>query len=264
MLRFAMLHSAVTAGCLLWATVASAQYTQGNTGSQTYGAFGNRSIGSGINSGTSGFSSGQSSSQGSNNSLQSGGMNSGGLNSGAGSGAGNGNGTQNTNSQLRDMQAQRQTAGFIGADSSDPRATQSLQQQSQMQMQSLQSAFSQMNRMNQQRNQNQNRNQQQNKKQLRIYIKADIPLVTSASTSTALGRKFETRLKKMPGLEKRNSVLVSMEGRTAVLSGSVASDRDRQLVEGLALLEPGISAVRNELVVVEAASRAEELPVPSR
>jgi len=40
---------------------------------------------------------------------------------------------------------------------------------------------------------------------------------------------------------------VSIEGRTAVLRGSVASDQARLLAEQLILLEPGIDSVRNEL-----------------
>ena len=40
-----------------------------------------------------------------------------------------------------------------------------------------------------------------------------------------------------------------MEGRTAVLTGTVKSDHAREVVERLALLEPGIEDVRNELIV---------------
>jgi osmotically-inducible protein OsmY len=272
MLRFSMLHSAVTAGCLLWASTALAQFTQNNSGgSSGYGAFGNRTIGGGTNPGTSGFSAGASSSVG-GSSMSSGGM--GGNSMGAGSmGTGTTGGSQLGGSPTQGFQLgsslssaqQRSTAGFVGADNSDAGNLRSMQAQ-QNQMSSLQNAFSQFSRQNQQRNQNQNRNQNQqnNKKQLRISIKADIPLVTSATAPTSLGRVFEARLKKLPGLEKGNSIQVSMEGRTAVLTGSVASDRDRKLAEGLALLEPGISAVQNELVVADAASKGEELPAPRR
>jgi len=162
------------------------------------------------------------------------------------------------------MQQERQTAGFIGADSSDPRIMQGMQQQSQQQLQSLQNTFSQLNRLNQQqRNQNQNQ-QQGNKKQLRFAIKADITTQKAVSTPTSLGRQFETRLKKLPGLEKSDSVQVTMDGRTAILTGSVATDRDRKLIAGLAMLEPGISAVQNELEVSSAASTVEDLPRPRR
>ncbi|MHB9077406.1 MAG: BON domain-containing protein [Pirellulaceae bacterium] len=44
-------------------------------------------------------------------------------------------------------------------------------------------------------------------------------------------------------------VTVSIEGDTVVLTGTVASDHARSVVENLAMLEPGIGAVRNELTV---------------
>ena len=40
-----------------------------------------------------------------------------------------------------------------------------------------------------------------------------------------------------------------MAGRTAILRGEVTSARERDLAELAALVEPGISAVKNELVV---------------
>lgn len=261
MLRFALMHSAITAGCLLFASTALAQFTRPTSGgSSGYGAFGNRTIGGGTNPGTSGFSAGASSTVGGNGQLANSGA------QGASSLTGANNPAASGNTQMRDMRQERQRTGFVGADNSDAANIASMQgmQQSQMQMNSLQSVFSQFSRQNQQRNQNRNQNQQGNKKQLRISIKADIPLASSATAPTALGRQFEARLTKLPGLEKQNDVQVRMEGRTAVLSGSVASDRDRSLVEGLALLEPGISAVRNELVVGESGSTVQELPAPRR
>lgn len=53
----------------------------------------------------------------------------------------------------------------------------------------------------------------------------------------------------------RLPIKVEMEGRTAVLKGTVESDHDRGLAERLAMLEPGISDVRNELTVGPAAPK---------
>lgn len=47
----------------------------------------------------------------------------------------------------------------------------------------------------------------------------------------------------------RNTISITMEGRTAVLTGTVSTEHDRALAERLTLLEPGVSAIRNELVV---------------
>ena len=60
---------------------------------------------------------------------------------------------------------------------------------------------------------------------------------------------------RVPGL---NSASASLVGRTVVLRGSAATDHARDLAERLALLEPGIDVVRNELTTSQA------LPEPRR
>jgi len=50
-------------------------------------------------------------------------------------------------------------------------------------------------------------------------------------------------------IRRRSPITVTIEGQTATLRGRVASQEDRMLAEDLALMEPGISQVRNELVV---------------
>jgi hypothetical protein len=42
---------------------------------------------------------------------------------------------------------------------------------------------------------------------------------------------------------------VTMQGRTAVISGLVNSERDRRMSELLMRLEPGVSSVDNQIVV---------------
>jgi osmotically-inducible protein OsmY len=46
-----------------------------------------------------------------------------------------------------------------------------------------------------------------------------------------------------------NGADVTMDGSVAVISGTVASEGDRLLVERMALLIPGVDDVRNDLVV---------------
>jgi hypothetical protein len=55
-------------------------------------------------------------------------------------------------------------------------------------------------------------------------------------------------------------VEVSVEGETAILRGEVASERDRKLARLLLLLEPGISTVRDELIL----KRPGATPQPAR
>lgn len=54
-------------------------------------------------------------------------------------------------------------------------------------------------------------------------------------------------LRSSPALDPANRIEVLVEGTTATLRGEVASERDRALAEQLALFEPGVYAVRNEL-----------------
>lgn len=54
-------------------------------------------------------------------------------------------------------------------------------------------------------------------------------------------------------------LVVTMQGRTAILQGEVASEHERLLAEQLTLLEAGVSSVQNELTIV-AESSAEVRP----
>lgn len=45
-------------------------------------------------------------------------------------------------------------------------------------------------------------------------------------------------------------LVVSMQGRTAILQGEVASEHERLLAQQLTLLEAGVSSVQNELTIV--------------
>ena len=51
-----------------------------------------------------------------------------------------------------------------------------------------------------------------------------------------------------------------MVGQTAVLRGTVMTEAERQLAEGLIQLEPGVQAVLNELEVATPESTVEALP----
>ena len=67
------------------------------------------------------------------------------------------------------------------------------------------------------------------------------------------------RLTRVPALPSASQIRLEMAGQTVVLRGTVASEDERQLAEGLVRLEPGVAAVRNELVV---AAPPEALPAP--
>lgn len=82
------------------------------------------------------------------------------------------------------------------------------------------------------------------------------PTIASSRVTT----QVTTRLTKIPRLQVTGPLSVTMEGSTAVLTGHVGSEGDRDLAERMVLLEPGISSVRNELQVRPA---PEAVPVPT-
>jgi hypothetical protein len=63
-----------------------------------------------------------------------------------------------------------------------------------------------------------------------------------------LGQRLATAVR----LPSPSQLQVELAGRTAVLRGTVHSEHSRSLAERLAMLEPGVSAVRNELTVAPA------------
>jgi len=104
----------------------------------------------------------------------------------------------------------------------------------------------QQNQFNQQQAQKNARSTQQAQSQFRVPLR--LGFQPQPVQSGSIGR-FERRMEKIPGLSRLGPIQATLEGRTAVLRGTVASEADRQLAEGLARLEPEVMAVRNELVV---------------
>ena len=74
--------------------------------------------------------------------------------------------------------------------------------------------------------------------------------VTTAPVPPAtVARTAGLRLQTIPGRPQFRGLNVQMQGRTAVLSGTVASQKDRRMSEMLLRLEPGVSRVVNEVIV---------------
>jgi hypothetical protein len=213
---------------------------QANRGSTTSGMFGSTTLGS--TNGASPQSLGQGMTQG---------MSSGATQSGAGQG-----GITNTQSQMIqgggpvNVQAGGST-GFIGQSSANnaqnfyasgqgARGNQNFSALSQLM------AKAQQNQFNQQQAQKNARSTQQAQSQFRVPLRLGFqPQPVPASSIVP----YVQRMTKIPGLARLGPIQATLEGRTAVLRGTVASEADRQLAEGLARLEPEVMAVRNELVV---------------
>jgi hypothetical protein len=59
------------------------------------------------------------------------------------------------------------------------------------------------------------------------------------------------RFAQLAGKPSLRGIRVRMEGRTAVLTGSVANERDRRMSQLLVQLEPGVRQVENRIVVTK-------------
>ncbi|MCC6126206.1 MAG: hypothetical protein IT426_14685 [Pirellulales bacterium] len=73
----------------------------------------------------------------------------------------------------------------------------------------------------------------------------EVPLRASAAVSTSMNR----RLLEAWGNRSLSPLQASLQGRTLILKGTVATEHDKSLAEKMMLLEPGIDRVQNELVV---------------
>jgi len=118
---------------------------------------------------------------------------------------------------------------------------------------SLQNLFSQsLQQLNQQ-------TQRAARPQIRVPLRLGFQAAPVSQTHV---RKFETNLSKLPGIRFIGPAEVTLEGRTAVLRGVVASEEDRRTAEALAKMEPEILAVKNELTVEASATTTPE-PLPA-
>jgi osmotically-inducible protein OsmY len=161
--------------------------------------------------------------------------------------------------------AENRRGAFVGADSGDTANARGAQtnMRGMTGMQGMfgnQGIFSQMNRMQQfQGNQNQGRNNKQLR--IRLTMGGATPAVRTAPPAR-ITNGFQVRLRRLPALQLVTPIEAVADGPVLVLRGEVASEGDRQMVEDLAMLEPEVTQVRNEIVVREAAPPAEALPAP--
>jgi len=231
---------------------------QANRGSTTSGAFGQTSLGGTSGASPSGLGTGMTQ-----------GMSSGSAQSGSGTGGVSTGGStfgQASGTNMQNLQAGGQT-GFIGQSSANnaqnffatgQRGSTSQNFNALTQLMSK----SRQNQFNQQQAQKASRTGAQAQSQFRV------PLRVGFQAPPPQPRRFNTivsgRLAKVPGMSQLGKIEATLEGdRTVVLRGTVATEADRQLAEGLARLEPEALAVRNELVVGSAqGTTGEALPPP--
>ena len=147
----------------------------------------------------------------------------------------------------------RQAGAFVGADSGDNSQFNSIQQAGGRNMRNNQ--FSQFNQLSQfmrnsqqfNNNQNNQNRGQRTRAQVPVALRLgfDPPAVPTGQVQTRISGRIERSL----NLGAQRSVSVTVQGRTAVLQGSVATEHEKTLAERLAMLEPGVSRVQNEVTV---------------
>lgn len=72
---------------------------------------------------------------------------------------------------------------------------------------------------------------------------------SSRAATTVSTARLASLIQRNPHVKCRSAVTVVVQDGTTVLSGRVATERDRQVAEVLARLEPGVGRVKNDLIV---------------
>lgn len=230
----------LAACCTCWVSQSFAQ-------SQSSGMFGSRNLGSGsgLTAGNRTFSggSGSGSRQTLGQSQQLGGGNavlgrtlqndqSGGINSGA-----------------RFMR-QNRTGQFVGSDAADVNAALgALGGANQRGLNALTQQLRGNNRQQRSAQPNQGANFSGRRQQPVFRFTREADFTNQPVKTAALSERLTQRVMKSQAIQAESPVQVVIRGRTAILRGSVASDRARDLAARLVLLEPGVDDVDNQLTV---------------
>lgn len=230
-------------GCALVLSASVAQAQQSAAASS--GAFGARSLGSAFTPNAGGFT-GSGSGGASGNGMAAAGM-------GGVSGMtqrGDASAGQVTGNE-RFVRGARRPGQFVGADNAD--SSNLMSQLSSM-------AQGQLGPQRNNATTNPNRTQgNQGARRTMPRVELDLAFEYRTKGPTEAAVTLQNRFTQSPKPGLRGRVIVNLEGRTAVLRGNVATEHDRVLAERVALLEAGVSQVRNELQVV----RTEPIPPPT-
>jgi len=88
---------------------------------------------------------------------------------------------------------------------------------------------------------------QQGRKPIRATVRPDFKPTPGSVPSVST--RLQERMSRSPIQDRMRGVNVSLSGGQITLRGNVATDADKRLMERMMLLEPGISSVKNELIV---------------
>ncbi len=99
------------------------------------------------------------------------------------------------------------------------------------------------------RNRNFNQTGQQGQANTRRAVKATFKpdLEFQEARMELRSSQIQTRLERLPLAEKYRNIQVKLDGRTAILVGTVNSINDARFIERIVRLEPGVDNIVNEL-----------------
>lgn len=92
-------------------------------------------------------------------------------------------------------------------------------------------------------------NQQNNQNQPTLRATVKIGFSYAGPVAAVRNERINARLARTPIISKFEGVNVSMQGRTAVLTGPIPSEGDASLLIRYLSLEPGVDAVDNQLII---------------
>lgn len=101
-------------------------------------------------------------------------------------------------------------------------------------------------------NMNQSAGEARGTQNQRRTIRAPLRLgfAVSKPDAEAVANQFEERILQLPVYQEHANVVARLQERTLTLTGTVQTQEERVMVERLALLEPGVYRVNNQLTVV--------------
>jgi osmotically-inducible protein OsmY len=210
-------------------------------GQSSSGAFGNRSVGGSFSPAPSSFSGSAAGRGGAGGFGATGGAAAGGIGTIAGATQRADNAGEVTGSERFVRQA-RQPGQFVGSDSRDAGAN----------FLSQLATASVMNAGRPLANNNTDVNRSTStsaNSQYIVRVKTDYSSIAPITSPSKIGATLANRLTQSKRIAHQGPIEVRLEGATAVLTGYVATVHDRALAERVALLEPGVAGVRNELLV---------------
>jgi osmotically-inducible protein OsmY len=141
---------------------------------------------------------------------------------------------------------------FVGRDSADMNAVMTQMGRAGTQF------FNQMSRNMSGRNRAQRQMQSEENERPPVRIRLELGFAAPRTAPTVMATNVNTRLARLAVDHNLGQPQIAVEGGTVVLRGIADSESQRLVLEQLVLLEPGVTTVRNEMVV--AGVTAEEPP----